>query len=209
LRLALIVGTKNPGKLVEIRSILAGIELDLVPLTDFPDAPEVAEDGQTYHENALKKAQTIATWSGRLTLADDSGLEVAALGGAPGVYTARFGGPGLSSRERCLLLLERLRGVPEAQRQARFRCVAVLADPAGHTLMREGSCPGRIGETLRGEQGFGYDPLFILPKLGRTMAELSTAEKDRISHRARAIRAMVPFLSVLAQGGVWETDAAV
>lgn len=200
------MGTKNLGKLVEIRSILSGLDLDLLPLTDFPEAPDVVEDGQTYGENALKKARTIATWSGRLTLAEDSGLEVAALGGEPGIHTARFGGPGLTPRERCLRLLERLQGVPPEKRDARFRCVAVLADPAGHTLIREGSCAGRIGETLRGEQGFGYDPLFILPELGHTMAEISTAEKDAMSHRARAIRALIPFLSTLAQGGGWSME---
>ncbi len=195
-----MLGTKNPGKVVEIRSVLAGIDLDLIPLTDLPDAPDVVEDGLTYRANALKKARTVATWSGRLTLAEDSGLEVAALGGAPGVYTARFGGPGLSSRARCVYLLERLQGVPLAERQAAFRCVAVLADPAGHTVIREGRCDGMIGDTLRGEQGFGYDPLFILPELGRTMAELEPAQKDLLSHRAQAIRAMLPVLSALAQG---------
>lgn len=200
-----MLGTKNPGKVVEIRSILAGIDLDLIPLTDLPDAPEVVEDGLTYRANALKKARTVATWSGRLTLAEDSGLEVAALGGAPGIYTARFGGPGLTSRERCLYLLERLQEVPLTERQAMFRCVAVLADPAGHTLIREGRCGGMIGDTLRGEEGFGYDPLFILPELGRTMAELEPAQKDRVSHRAQAIRVILPGLLALAQGQPWST----
>lgn len=198
-----MLGTKNSGKVVEIRSVLAGIDLDLIPLTDIRDAPDVVEDGLTYRANALKKACTVATWSGQLTLAEDSGLEVAALGGAPGVHTARFGGPGLSSRERCVYLLEQLQGVPLAERQAAFRCVAVLADPAGHTLIREGRCGGMIGDTLRGEQGFGYDPLFILPELGRTMAELEPAQKDLLSHRAQAIRAMLPALSALAQGQPW------
>src|SRR5262245_13509450 len=108
-----MVGTKNQGKLVEIQRILSGLDLDLLPLTDFPQAPDVVEDGLTYRDNAIKKARAVAAWSGRLTLADDSGLEVTALGGQPGIYTARFGGPGLSSRERCFYLLERLHGVPE------------------------------------------------------------------------------------------------
>ena len=117
MRLTLLVGTKNRGTLVEIQRILSGLDLDLLPLTDFTQAPDVVEDGLTYCDNAVKKAQTIAAWSGQLTLADDSGLEVAALGGQPGVYTARFGGLGLSSRERCLYLLERLRAGCSRQQQ--------------------------------------------------------------------------------------------
>ena len=198
------MGTKNRGKLVEIPRLFSGLKLELLPLTDFPDAPDVVEDGQTFLDNAIKKARTIAQWSGRLTLAEDSGLEVAALGGQPGVYTARFGGPGLTSRQRCRYLLERLQGVPDAERQAEFRCVAVLADPSGPMLVREGRCPGMIGHELRGEQGFGYDPLFIIPQLGRTMAELSPEDKDRLSHRAQAMRALIPALTALAQGRTWD-----
>lgn len=201
--LALIVGTKNQGKLVEIQRILSGLDLRLLPLTDFLQAPDVVEDGLTYRDNAVKKARTIAAWSGQLTLAEDSGLEVAALEGQPGVYTARFGGPGLSSRERCLYLLERLRDVPDGQRQAAFRCVAVLMDPAGYMTVREGQCVGVIGRDLRGEKGFGYDPLFQLPDQGCSLAELSGEKKDVISHRSQAIRAMIPVLNSLAQGGLW------
>jgi XTP/dITP diphosphohydrolase len=203
LRLTLLVGTKNRGKLVEIQRILSGLDLDLLPLTDLMQAPDVVEDGLTFRDNAVKKAQTIATWSGQLTLADDSGLEVAALGGQPGVYTARFGGPGLSSRERCLYLLERLRGVPDGQRQAVFRCVVVLMNPAGRMSVREGQCRGMIGHDLRGEGGFGYDPLFWLPEHGCTFAELSSEQKDASSHRATALRALIPVITVLAHGGPW------
>jgi XTP/dITP diphosphohydrolase len=185
---------------------LSGLELDLLPLTDFTEAPEVVEDGLTYCDNAVKKAQTIAAWSGQLTLTDDSGLEVAALGGEPGVYTARFGGPALSPRERCLYLLDRLRGVPDGQRQAVFRCVAVLMDPAGRMAVREGRCSGVIGHDLRGEGGFGYDPLFWLPEHGCTFAELSSEQKDVSSHRAQAMRALMPVLSILAQGGSWPAE---
>jgi XTP/dITP diphosphohydrolase len=206
LRLTLLVGTTNRGKLVEIQRILSGLELDLLPLTDFTQAPDVVEDGLTYYDNAVKKAQTIVAWSRQLTLTDDSGLEVAALGGEPGVYTARFGGPGLSSRERCLYLLDRLRGVPDGQRQAVFRCVAVLMDPTGHMAVREGRCSGVIGHDLRGEGGFGYDPLFWLPEYGCTFAELSSEQKDVSSHRAQAMRALIPVLSVLAQGGPWPAE---
>jgi XTP/dITP diphosphohydrolase len=182
---------------------LSGLDLELCPLTDFSQAPDVVEDGLTYRDNAIKKARTIATWSGQLTLGEDSGLEVSALGGQPGVHTARFGGPGLSSRERCLYLLERLRGVPDHQRQAVFRCVAVLMDPSGRMAVREGQCPGMIGYDLRGEGGFGYDPLFRLPEQGCTLAELAAEKKDAVSHRAQAIRAMIPVLTALAHGGPW------
>jgi XTP/dITP diphosphohydrolase len=206
LRLTLLVGTKNRGKLVEIQRILSGLDLDLLPLTDLTQAPDVVEDGLTYRDNAVKKAQTIAAWSGQLTLADDSGLEVAALGGQPGVYTARFGGPGLSSRERCLYLLERLRGVPAGQRQAVFRCVAVLMNPAGRMTVREGQCPGMIGHDLRGEEGFGYDPLFWLPEHGCTFAELSSEQKDASSHRAQAMRPLIPVVTALAQGRPWPVE---
>jgi XTP/dITP diphosphohydrolase len=206
LRLALLVGTKNRGKLIEIQRIFSGLDLDLLPLTDFSQAPDVVEDGLTYRDNAVKKARTIAAWSGQLTLAEDSGLEVAALRGQPGIYTARFGGPGLSSRERCLYLLEALRGVPDDQRQAVFRCVAVLTDPAGRMTVREGRCPGVIGHDLRGEGGFGYDPLFWLPELGCTFAEVSSEQKDVISHRSQAMRALIPVLTGLAQGGPWPAE---
>lgn len=203
MHLALLIGTKNRGKLVEIQSILSALDVQLLPLTDVPDAPDIVEDGLTYRDNALKKARTFAAWSGQLTLAEDSGLEVAALAGQPGIYTARFGGPGLSARERCLYLLERLRGVPDDQRQAAFRCVAVLMDAAGHTTVRDGVCAGVIGHELRGEGGFGYDPLFLLPEYGCSMAELAAQTKDRISHRAQAIRGLVPVLQALAQGRTW------
>jgi XTP/dITP diphosphohydrolase len=189
------VGTKNQGKLVEIQRILSGLELDLIPLSAFSQAPDVVEDGQTFRDNAIKKACTVASWSGRLTLAEDSGLEVAALGGQPGVYTARFGGPGLTSRQRCQYLLDRLQGVPDAERQAVFRCVAVLVDPTGSMIVREGCCRGKIGHTLQGDQGFGYDPLFIVPELGRTLAELSPSDKDLVSHRTQALQAMLPFFA--------------
>jgi XTP/dITP diphosphohydrolase len=198
-----MVGTTNRGKLVEIQRILSGLDLDLMPLTDLPQAPEVVEDGLTFRENAIKKARTVAAWSGKLTLAEDSGLEVAALGGQPGIYTARFGGPGLSSRQRCLYLLDQMRRVPDPERQAAFRCVAVLMDPAGHMAVREGRCPGVIGHELRGEGGFGYDPIFLLPEKGCSLAELSPEEKDLVSHRAEAVRAMIPILTTLARGGLW------
>jgi XTP/dITP diphosphohydrolase len=185
---------------------LSGLDLDLHSLADFAQAPEVVEDGLTYRDNAVKKAQTIAAWSGQLTLADDSGLEVVALGGEPGVHTARFGGPGLSSRERCLYLLKRLHGVPDSQRQAVFRCVVVLIEPAGRMIVREGQCRGVIGHDLRGEGGFGYDPLFWLPEHACTFAQLSAEQKDASSHRAKALRALIPPITALARGGPWPEE---
>jgi len=182
---------------------LSGPDLDLIPLIDLSNAPEVDEDGLTYRDNAVKKARTIAEWSGQLTLADDSGLEVAALGGRPGIYTARYGGPGLSARDRCLALLEQLRDVPDDRRQAVFRCVAVLVDPAGHMAVQDGQCSGMIGHDLQGEEGFGYDPIFMLPERGCSFAELPSAAKDQLSHRAQAMRGMRPLLTRLASGGAW------
>jgi XTP/dITP diphosphohydrolase len=182
---------------------LSGLDLDLIPLSDLSNAPAVEEDGLTYRDNAVKKARTIAEWSGQLTLADDSGLEVVALGGRPGIYTARYGGPGLSARERCLAMLEQLRDVPDDRRQAVFRCVAVLMDPAGRMAVRDGQCSGMIGHVLRGEEGFGYDPIFLLPERGCSFAELTPEEKDQLSHRAQAMRGIRPLLSRLASGGAW------
>jgi XTP/dITP diphosphohydrolase len=197
LRPALILGTKNQGKVVEIQRILSALELDLIPLSTFSQAPDVVEDGQTFRDNAIKKACTVAAWSGRPTLAEDSGLEVAALGGQPGVYTARFGGPGLTARQRCQYLLNHLQGVADAERQAVFRCVAVLVNPSGCMVIREGHCRGYIGHTLQGDEGFGYDPLFIVPEFGRTLAELSPSDKDLLSHRAQALQAMWPFFATV------------
>jgi XTP/dITP diphosphohydrolase len=185
---------------------LSGLDVDLLPLTDCSQVPDVIEDGLTYRANAVKKAQTYAAWSGQVTLAEDSGLEVAALGGEPGIYTARYGGPGLSSRERCLYLLDRLRSIPDGQRQAVFHCVAVLMDTTGRMTVREGRCRGVIGHDLRGAGGFGYDPLFWLPEYGCTFAELTAEQKKASSHRAQAIRALIPVLTTLAQGGPWPAE---
>jgi XTP/dITP diphosphohydrolase len=182
---------------------LSALELDLIPLSAFSQAPDVVEDGLTFRENAIKKACALGAWSGRPTLAEDSGLEVTALGGQPGVYTARFGGPGLTPHQRCQHLLDRLRGVPDAERQAAFRCVAVLVDPNGSMVVREGHCRGRIGHTLQGNAGFGYDPLFIVPELGQTLAELSPRDKDLVSHRAQALQAMLPFFATFAARRSW------
>lgn len=162
----------------------------LVPLAHFPGAVLPEETGATYADNARLKARVAARAAGALALADDSGLEVDALGGAPGPRSARFGGPGLDDAARCRRLLELLRDVPDARRSARFRCVVAVADPAsGDARTVEGVAEGRILRTERGTGGFGYDPIFYYPPLGRTFAELTEAEKGEVSHRGRALAA--------------------
>ncbi|PYN02664.1 MAG: non-canonical purine NTP pyrophosphatase, RdgB/HAM1 family [Candidatus Rokuibacteriota bacterium] len=153
------------------------------------------ETGATYVENALIKARAAHRLTGQAALADDSGLEVDALGGAPGLHSARFGGPGLDDAGRVALLLERLRAVPREQRTARFRCVIALVDEAGRERTVEGVAEGAIATAPRGDGGFGYDPVFFYPPLGRTFGELSDHEKERVSHRALAARAARALLS--------------
>jgi len=182
----LLIATTNPGKFREFSELLADLPLRLQSLADFPSAPEVAEDDDTYAANARHKALTIARWSGRSALADDSGLEVDALGGAPGVHSARYAGENQDSVANVAKLLRALAGVPPAERAARFRCVVVVACPEGTTLTAEGGCDGRIIETPRGREGFGYDPVFLYPPAGLTFAEMPAAMKHRVSHRARA-----------------------
>ncbi len=187
-RLEVIVATRNKGKLREFRDALKGMNLRIYGLSDLPDAPEVEEDGDSFTENALKKARFYAAYFGKLTLADDSGLEVDRLGGRPGVYSARYAGERASSRENNLKLLRELEGISISKRRARFRCVVAIKSPAGKEAIVEGSCTGRIGFKEKGRKGFGYDPLFIVPGEGRTMAQLSLEEKNRISHRGKALK---------------------
>lgn len=188
----LIVATTNPGKLAEYRSLLGdlGIRLEALPA----GAPEIREDGASYCENAELKALSIARWSGSPALADDSGLEVDALHGAPGVWSARYAGPEQDSHANLTKLLNELREVPSVHRAARFRCVIVVARPDGATLVAEGICEGFVAHEARGRAGFGYDPIFIDSRSGRTFAELTAAEKNRISHRARACAILRPQL---------------
>ena len=189
-RLEVIVATRNNGKLREFRDALKGLNLRIYGLTNLPDAPEVEEDGDSFTENALKKARFYAAHFGKLTLADDSGLEVDSLRGRPGVYSARYAGKRASSQENNRKLLGELRGIPISKRGARFRCVVAIKSAGGREAVVEGSCRGRIGFKEKGRRGFGYDPLFILPKGEKTMAELSLEEKNRISHRGKALRKM-------------------
>jgi XTP/dITP diphosphohydrolase len=183
-----IVVTRNKGKIREIREALKGLRLRIHGLSDFPGVPEIDEDGKSFAENALKKARFYSKYFGKLTLADDSGLEVDALNGLPGVYSARYAGEEASSQENNRRLLREMQGLPISKRGARFKCILAMASPDGKEVTVEGSCKGRIGFREKGKRGFGYDPLFILPRRGKTMAELSLEEKNRISHRGKALK---------------------
>jgi XTP/dITP diphosphohydrolase len=182
----LLIATTNRGKFREFRDLLQDLPLRLRSLVGVPGAPAVAEDGVTYTDNAVRKALAIACWSGCAALADDSGLEVDALGAAPGVHSARFAGVAQDDRANVAKLLVALSDIPAAARTARFRCVLAVAIPDGSSWTVEGVCEGRISEAPRGGGGFGYDPVFLYPLLGKTFAEIPAATKNRISHRARA-----------------------
>ena len=192
---ALLVATRNPGKFRELTSLLAGCPLKLVSLDDVGVDVEVPETGSTFEENATLKAETYSRLTGMATLADDSGLEVEALGGEPGVMSSRYAGEGASDQERIAFLLRKLDNIPEDRRRARFRCVIAVARPGAETELYGGQCDGTMIDAPRGRNGFGYDPVFLLPGLGRTMAELSEEEKDRVSHRGIAARKAVAALS--------------
>ncbi|HEY4392737.1 MAG TPA: XTP/dITP diphosphatase [Polyangia bacterium] len=193
--LKVVVATRNKGKLREIVPLLDGLRLELVTIDALAPEAELREDGVTFEENALAKARQAAAATGLPAIADDSGLEVDALDGAPGVWSARYAGPGADDDQNNAKLLGALRGVPAAQRGARFRCVAVFVDPGrGLEIVRDGACAGVLLEAPRGTEGFGYDPLFLVPAEGRTMAELPLDQKNRLSHRAAAFRALASAL---------------
>jgi XTP/dITP diphosphohydrolase len=193
-RATLVFATRNPGKVQELTSLLATVPVNVRSLESFPGAPPVPEDGQTYLTNAAAKALAIARFTGLPSLADDSGLEVDALDGGPGVRSARFAGPLATDGENVRLLLQRLAGVPPAGRGARFRCVLVAARPDGATVAAEGACEGVIIDAPRGAAGFGYDPVFLYLPAGLTFAEMTTVEKRAVSHRGRAIARLAPQL---------------
>jgi|SRR5579883_577881 len=185
----LLLATTNEHKLNEYRTILREIPFTLLSLRDVGIDMDVEETGTTFAENALLKACAYAQAANMLALADDSGLEIDALGGAPGVYSARFAGRETPYAERFRLIFDRLQDVPVSQRTARFRCAIALADPSGYTRVVEGTIEGLIAESPRGENGFGYDPIFLVPEYGKTTAEMAPEEKHRISHRGRAAEA--------------------
>lgn len=197
----IVLATTNLDKIREIRAVLGDLGWELKAQYEFPGLPAVVEDGETYAANALKKAGSVAAQTGLPALGDDSGLEVDALGGAPGMYSARFAGPNATYADNRRLLLERLRGVPVSHRGARFRCTMALVSPSGLTRLVEGVIEGRIAERETGSGGFGYDHLFELPDRGVTFAELSPDEKNRISARGRALAHIRMLL--IAEPAVW------
>mgnify|MGYP003563642290 CR=1 FL=1 len=182
----LVLATRNQGKTNEIKGLLKGYPVEICNLDDFGPIPPIEEDGQTFEENAYKKASLTARYLGLPALADDSGLVVDALGGAPGVFSARYAGANATDEERCRKLLRELSA--HKDRKAHFACVISVAVPTGPALTYEASCHGTIAEAPAGSNGFGYDPVFFYPDLGRTFAQLSMEEKGRISHRGKALR---------------------
>lgn len=196
-RLKVVLATGNENKVREIRHILGDAPIDLVSLAEFPDVTVAEEDGRSFEANALKKAISVWQQTGLASLADDSGLEVDALGGEPGVKSARFAGEGASYADNNRKLLEKLRSTPEEKRKAAFVCVAALVTPKGKMVIQRGEVKGRIIDQYRGEGGFGYDPIFYLPQEKKTLAELGAEEKNKISHRAQAFNAMRDFILAL------------
>lgn len=195
----LLIATRNPGKLNEVRQLLFDFPFRLRSLTDFPQTTEVEETGATFSENASIKATAYAMQTRMWALADDSGLEVDALSGAPGVYSARYAGENASDAERVELLLSELARTGDSVRRARFVCAIAIADPTGRIEhLSEGRCEGRIAQAPRGQKGFGYDPVFIPEGYEQTFGELSSEIKGIISHRARALADMRAFLLKLS-----------
>lgn len=190
----LLLATTNKGKIKEYRSLLSGIPYDILTPADCGITADVKEDGETYEQNALLKATAMASLSCLLTMADDSGLEVEALGGEPGVKSARYAGANKTDAERNAFLLAKLKEAPDIRRNAQFRCVIAIAEPNGKVEIFSGSCQGLITTEPKGTQGHGYDPVFYIPELKKTMAELTMAEKNLISHRARAAESVKKWL---------------
>lgn len=191
----LLVASNNEGKVGEIRQLFKGLPYNIVSMKDIGLNIQVEEDQPDFAGNSLKKAKEVSNKTGEIVLADDSGLEVKALNGLPGVYSARFAGEMASDRENNEKLLSLMTDIPEKRRIARFRCVITIYYPDGRYLQTEGTCPGIIGYEPVGNGGFGYDPLFWPAGLNKSMAELTSEEKNIISHRAIAIKAMVDLLS--------------
>lgn len=197
---SLLIATSNPGKLREIQAVLSDLSLVLKGLKDYTDLPDVVEDADTFIGNAEKKALHFAKLTGLPTLADDSGLEVDCLGGQPGVYSARFAGKHGDDQANNAKLIQLLENTPQAQRTARFRCAIAVADGPDILARAEGRIEGLIIDIPRGRNGFGYDPHFLIPELGRTTAELDVDHKNRISHRGQALRAIREALVRLFAG---------
>lgn len=182
----LVLATRNRHKAQELASLLSDLGISIRTMEAFPQVPDVIEDGKTCEANAIKKARAVSRATGLLAVADDTGLEVDALGGQPGVYAARYAGEHVTYEDNWRKLLRELSGVPHDRRTARFITVAAIASPSGEVQVAEGQLQGVITKEPAGAQGFGYDPVFFVPELGKTLAELSPDEKNRISHRAKA-----------------------
>lgn len=197
----LLIATNNAGKLAELARLLSRSGHSVLSLSDARVDLDVAETGSTLEENAALKARTYAQESGMLTLADDSGLEVEALGGEPGVSSSRYAGEGATDEQRIAFLLQKLNNIGVTYREARFRCVLALAAPGGPVELYEGECRGQILDAPRGTNGFGYDPIFLVDGLARTMAELAADEKNRVSHRGRAAEKVVAALRASLEAG--------
>ena len=191
----IVLATRNRGKIAEITALLPGVRFE--PAASFPGCPEPEESGRTFEENALIKARAVARYTERTALADDSGLEVDALDGAPGVRSARYAGTDATDWDNIFRLLDALDGISDADRTARFRCVMAVFAPDGRTWTEEGVCEGRILREPRGASGFGYDPLFVPAGYENTFGELDAAIKNRISHRAQALRRIANVLKAL------------
>jgi XTP/dITP diphosphohydrolase len=190
----LLIATNNPGKMVEIQALLGERKVELLTPAQLGIELEVVENGKTYAENALLKGRAYARAAGLITLADDSGLEVETLDGQPGLHSARYvNRPGATDADRRLELLEQLKGKPRPWR-ACFRCCVAVVTPEGKAELAEGACEGEIIPEERGQNGFGYDPIFLIPGVGKSMAELSMVEKNQLSHRAEAVKAALPIL---------------
>ena len=197
----LLLATRNPGKALEFQQLLKDIPFEITSLGRLGISEEVEETGTSFEENARLKAKGYAALTGHVTLADDSGLEVDALGGGPGVQSARYGGPGLSDEDRVQLLLENLKEVPWQERSGRFRCVIAISWPSGQVKTVTGVVEGVIGYEPKGTNGFGYDPVFFLPQHGLTTAELPPERKNALSHRGEAARKAVALLEVVDKDG--------
>lgn len=191
----LVLATRNRNKVIELVALLGDLGITIRTLDEFPDAPDVVEDGDTCEANAVKKARVIAEFTGLPAVADDTGLEVDALGGRPGVYAARYAGEDATYEDNCRKLLRELMGVPREQRTARFLTVAAIALPSDGIRVARGTLEGVIAEEASGTLGFGYDPVFQIPELGMTLAQLSVDQKNTISHRAKAFAKVREMLS--------------
>ena len=189
--LEILIATNNLGKVKEIKDVLDSPEIKILTMKDFPPLPKIEEDGKTYQENAFKKARKISEYTGKICLADDSGLEIDYLKGEPGIYSSRWGN---SDEERINKVLKLLENIPINKRNAKFVCVVVLVFPNGKTYMIEEECKGSIIFSPKGEHGFGYDPIFLVPEDDKTFAELGDKIKNKISHRGKAMRKMIDII---------------